>query len=78
MHERIIHEIIEVGKRLYRKNMVNGYEGNISVMSKKYFYITPTGVNNDILSPEQVCVFDRDTWEKLQGRVNPKFCVNSK
>jgi len=56
MEPRVIRAIIEVGQRLYEKEMVNCYEGNLSVMKDGLLYITAGKVDKAALRDEQVCV----------------------
>ena len=71
MHSEYIRKIMDVSKRFYRKNMVNAYEGNVSIQTDDFLYITPTGVNKDTYVPEDICVFDRATGEQILGNRKP-------
>ncbi|MDR2884742.1 MAG: class II aldolase/adducin family protein [Deferribacteraceae bacterium] len=51
-------EICEIGRRMYAKELICGYEGNISVrVSDNEIWTTPTGVCKGFLTPDMlVCV----------------------
>lgn len=52
-------EIIEVGRRMYQKNMVASNDGNISCkLADGEFLITPTGVCKGDMSPDQLLKVD--------------------
>lgn len=55
-----IQEIIEVARRLDDKGLVNAFEGNVSIMRDGYLYLTPSGKSKVTLTPEKICVFDRE------------------
>jgi len=50
--------IVEVGKRMYDKNLIAGYEGNISVKEGNKIYITPSGVCKGFLSEQDILEMD--------------------
>lgn len=55
------HEIINVGKRLYQKNLVASNDGNISCrLSENEILITPTGVCKGDMSEDQLLKVDLD------------------
>jgi L-fuculose-phosphate aldolase len=53
-------EVIMVAKRLDEKNLVNAFEGNISILCDGYLYITPSGKNKASLTEEMIAVFDAE------------------
>lgn len=55
-----IEEVIAVAKRLDDKGLVNAFEGNVSVKRGDYLYITPSGKSKVTLTPEKICVIDKD------------------
>lgn len=53
-------EIITVAKRLDEKQLVNAFEGNVSLVRDGYLYITPSGKNKALLTEEMIAVFDSE------------------
>ncbi|MGC9124599.1 MAG: class II aldolase/adducin family protein, partial [Caldisericaceae bacterium] len=51
-------DIASIGKRLYERDLNNGYGGNFSVRDEEYIYITPSGVPKDTLDYSDVLVID--------------------
>lgn len=58
--ERERKELVEVARRLERDDLALGTSGNLSVRADDLVVITPSGVDYDILTPELVCVVQRD------------------
>jgi L-fuculose-phosphate aldolase len=56
-------QIVEVAKLMYNKNLVNTYEGNISVIHGDRVYITPSNMCKGFLTEDLVAVTD------LEGNV---------
>jgi len=68
---QIRHDICEVCRRIWVKNMVAANDGNVSVrLDKDRILITPTGVSKGFVSPDQLLVVDMD-GNKLSGELNP-------
>lgn len=62
-------QICDIGRRIYKRNMVAANDGNISVKLNDNESCTPTGVS-EFMTPEFICKVDR------QGNViqaNPGF-----
>ena len=55
-----IEEVIFVAKRMDGKGIMNSFAGNISVKKDDKIYITPTGQNKALLTPEKIAVLDRE------------------
>ena len=53
-------EIIAVAKRMDEKNLVNAFEGNISIKKDGLIYITPSGKSKADLTEEMIAVVDED------------------
>jgi L-fuculose-phosphate aldolase len=70
MNQEIIHEIIKVAKRMDEKNMVNAFEGNISVKKDGLIYITPTHMNKAFLEEFMIAVIDQD-GKQIGGTMKP-------
>ncbi len=67
-----IRRVMQVAKRLDEKDMVNAFEGNISVKSEKdgLIYITPTGKNKSLYTEEMIAIIDEEgNW--IGGRCKP-------
>lgn len=74
-----IEKILEVGKRLDEKQVVNGYEGNISLKQDGLIYITPSGKNKAYLTSDMVAVTDLDgnqVWGKFKASSELPMHVN--
>lgn len=51
-------EMIETAKIMYRRGMVNTYEGNISVRFEDRFFITPSQQSKETLTTEKIVELD--------------------
>lgn len=58
--EEAIQDILMVAKRMDGKGLVNSFSGNISEKKDGKIYITPTGQNKALLTPEKIAVIDED------------------
>ncbi len=63
-------QIVEIGKRLYSKNLISGYEGNISVREENKIFITPSGVCKGFLTPDDIIVVDME-GKLIEGNKKP-------
>lgn len=66
----LMDELLTVAKRLDEKNLVNAYEGNISIQKDGLTYITPTGKNKAFLTHEMIAVIDED-GNQIAGSCKP-------
>lgn len=66
----LIKELLIVAKRLDEKNLVNAYEGNISLKKDGLIYITPTGKNKALLTEEMIAVID-ENGNQIAGSCKP-------
>lgn len=64
--EDAINEVLFVAKRMDEKNLVNSFAGNISTKKGGKIYITPTGQNKGLLTPEKISVID-ETGNRIWG-----------
>jgi len=73
-----INEIIESGRRMEEKGMMNSFEGNISVRKNGLIYITPTNKSKALLTPNQIAVLDGD-GNQIAGDFKPssEFLMHS-
>ena len=55
-----IDEVLFVAKRMDEKGLVNSFAGNISAKKDGKIYITPTGQNKALLTPEKLSVIDEN------------------
>lgn len=55
-----IRDVIMIARRLDNKQLVNAFEGNISIKRDGFLYITPSGKNKEFLTEAMICVFDED------------------
>src|SRR5205823_12907282 len=52
-------QMVEVGRRLYARGLINGSEGNLSCrLGPRRLLCTPSGVNKGFLSEDQLVVTD--------------------
>ena len=58
--EQAINDVLFVSKRMDDKGLVNSFAGNISAKVDGKIYITPTGQNKGMLTPEKIAVIDED------------------
>jgi L-fuculose-phosphate aldolase len=70
MNQEIIREIIKVAKRMDVKNMVNAFEGNISVKDGDLIYITPTRMNKAFLEEPMIAIIDKE-GKQIGGTLRP-------
>ena len=62
--------IIEIGKRLYEKNLTVGTSGNISVRRKEGIYITATGTSLGLLERKDIILIDKEGKEISEGKAS--------
>ncbi len=58
MSKKARSEIIETAKLMYAKNMVNAFEGNLSMRAGGNIYVTPTAVCKGYLTEDQIVETD--------------------
>lgn len=58
--EQAINDVLFVSKRMDDKGLVNSFAGNISAKVDGKIYITPTGQNKGMLTPEKIAVIDEE------------------
>ena len=64
-------QIVEAGRRLYQRGMVNGNEGNISIrLPDERILTTPTGVSKGFLEADELVIVDLD-GNVLEGKRKP-------
>lgn len=61
-----IDEVLMVAKRMDEKGLVNSFAGNISTKKDGKIYITPTGQNKALLTPEKIAVV-KENGERIWG-----------
>ena len=64
--EDVINQVLFVAKRMDDKGLVNSFAGNISAKVDGKIYITPTGQNKGLLTPEKIAVIDHN-GERIWG-----------
>lgn len=64
--EEVVHQVLAVAKRMDDKGLVNSFAGNISAKADGKIYITPTGQNKGLLTPEKIAVVNQD-GERIFG-----------
>lgn len=67
--ERLRHEIVAVGRRLYARGLVGGGEGNVSVrLSGGRVLATPSGASKGFLEPDELVITDLSGKPLAGGR----------
>ncbi len=64
--EDAINQVLFVAKRMDKKGLVNSFAGNISAKVNGKIYITPTGQNKGLLTPEKIAVVN-ENGERIWG-----------
>lgn len=65
-------EICEIGRRVWQREYVAANDGNISVrLSEREILCTPTGVSKGFLTPDMLCVIDREGRVLRGGNLKP-------
>lgn len=67
---KCIQELLMCARRLDEKNLVNAFEGNISVKQDELIYITPTGKNKSLLTEDMIAIVNQD-GVKIAGGCKP-------
>ena len=62
----VVNQVLAVAKRMDDKGLVNSFAGNISAKVDGKIYITPTGQNKGLLTPEKIAVVNQD-GERIFG-----------
>ena len=70
MELNAVKEVVTIAKRLDDKNLVNAYEGNVSVQRGGYTYITPSGKIKGFLEDDSICVLD-EAGKQVAGKFAP-------
>jgi L-fuculose-phosphate aldolase len=67
MYEDLKQVIVEVSKTMDQKNLVNTYEGNLSIKHDGKILITPTGKSKASLTPDMIAVVD-ESGMQIEGK----------
>lgn len=62
-------QIVEICRRLYKRNMLAAADGNISCRFQDEVWITPSGVNKGFIEPQDICSVTLDN-EILYGQAS--------
>ncbi len=63
-------EFVFILSNLYKKQLIGGYGGNISVKEKELLLITPTGINKGLIKQEDLLVVDFN-GKVIEGKGKP-------
>jgi L-fuculose-phosphate aldolase len=66
MYEDLKQTIVEVARTMDQKNLVNTYEGNLSIRKDDKILITPSGRSKASLTTEMIAVID-ETGKQYEG-----------
>lgn len=56
MNKEAIENVLAVARRMDQHQLMNAYEGNVSVKMDDMIYITPSGINKGLLTEEMIAV----------------------
>ena len=62
----VIREVIRVSKAMEAAQLVNTFEGNLSVMEDGLLYITPARTRKSSLTEDLICVID-ENGQQIHG-----------
>ena len=71
MYEDLKQTIVEIARTMDQKNLVNTYEGNLSIKKDDKILITPSGRSKASLTTEMIAVID-ETGKQYRGN-SPLF-----
>ena len=76
-HEDLKQTIVEIARIMDQKNLVNTYEGNLSIKQDDKILITPSGKSKASLTPEMIAVID-ETGRQFEGtlRYSSEFLLH--
>lgn len=60
-------EIMEIGSMMQDMDLVNTFEGNLSIREGDLMYITPGRMDKKKLNHDNICVFDEAKGEQIWG-----------
>ncbi|MEY8351973.1 class II aldolase/adducin family protein [Lachnospiraceae bacterium 54-53] len=63
----LMDEIMEIGAVMEDMNLVNTFEGNLSIRDGELLYITPGRMSKKRLTHDNICVFDETTGTQIWG-----------
>lgn len=63
----VMDEIMRVGSEMQDMDLVNTFEGNLSIMKDGLLYITPGRTSKKALTYDNICVFDEEAGVQLNG-----------
>lgn len=59
--QKLREAICDVGRKMYDRNLCSTNDGNISIrLDDGNFLITPTGVSKGFMTPDMMCIVDKD------------------
>jgi L-fuculose-phosphate aldolase len=78
MYEGLKRVIVEIAKMMDQKNLVNAYEGNLSIKQSGRILITPTGMSKASLTPEMIALVD-EGGRQIEGnlRCSSEFLLHA-
>lgn len=71
MNITTIKKVVEIAHKMDEKNLVNTYEGNISIFEDGLLYITPSAKAKSSLTDEMIAVLDMETGKQISGLYKP-------
>lgn len=63
----VMDEIIQIGSELQDMELVNTFEGNLSIKKNGILYITPGRTSKKKLTYDNICIFDEEKGEQISG-----------
>lgn len=73
----VIAKIIEISKKMEANQLVNTFEGNLSIMQDGLLYITPARTSKSSLTENVICVFD-ENGKQIWGekKASSELCMH--
>src|SRR5215475_7797808 len=77
MYEDLKQTIVEIARIMDQKNLVNTYEGNLSIKHEDKILITPSGKSKASLTTDMIAVID-ETGRQFEGtlRYSSEFLLH--
>lgn len=79
MQEQFKTQVIETAQKAQREGLCKHKSGNISVYDPEsgFFFITPSGVDREKLTPDDICVLDLELNQKSGGKPSSESLMHA-
>ncbi|CCF58353.1 hypothetical protein KAFR_0E02000 [Kazachstania africana CBS 2517] len=68
-------QICALSKQFYEKNWCCGSAGGLSIKDDDKIYITPSGVQKELMRPNEICVMENDEFTHIPAGLKPSDCT---